>query len=210
MKISGIYSIVNNINNKKYIGQSRNIKRRIYNHKYELRKNKHFNKHLQRAWNKYGEEHFSFEVICECSTDEINEKEKYYIELYDSFLNGYNNTEGGEDSETMVEIGHRMAKIAEEVRKSTKNKCLECGNDTKNGYNSCCEKHKYYCPKCKKRKSTYLICNDCKITDIISNCENCGKRIKKNSNRQKYCKKCKMKIRNEQQKILMRKKRASN
>ena len=54
-KICGIYCIENIINHKKYIGQSQNVFRRMYNHKNLLRNNKHHNSYLQNSWNKYGE-----------------------------------------------------------------------------------------------------------------------------------------------------------
>ena len=53
MNFSGIYSIRNSVNNKIYIESSCNLKRRILRHKTELKHNKHYNKHLQRAYNKY-------------------------------------------------------------------------------------------------------------------------------------------------------------
>jgi len=63
-KISGIYIILNKVNNKYYIGSSNNIiKGRWKSHKHSLRKNKHWNQHLQSAWNKYGEENFEFHII---------------------------------------------------------------------------------------------------------------------------------------------------
>lgn len=63
MRTSGIYQIVNTINQKKYIGSSNNTDRRWHEHKKHLRKNNHDNIHLQHAWNKYGEKAFIFEVI---------------------------------------------------------------------------------------------------------------------------------------------------
>lgn len=60
---SGIYQIVNKVNNKRYIGSSINIKQRWSAHKSELRNNKHSNKHLQAAWNYYGEAAFKFELM---------------------------------------------------------------------------------------------------------------------------------------------------
>ena len=57
---SGIYKILNNINGKIYIGSTKNFNKRWVTHKYLLRLNKHENKHLQYAWNKYGEVHFEF------------------------------------------------------------------------------------------------------------------------------------------------------
>ena len=79
----GIYEIINIINNKKYIGQSIEIKRRWNDHKSELRRNSHHNIYLQKSWNKYGEENFKFEVIesnKNFTTEDLNELEIYYID----------------------------------------------------------------------------------------------------------------------------------
>ena len=61
--ISGIYCIENKINNKKYIGQSQNIKTRWNSHIRKLDKNIHDNKYLQSSWNKYGKDNFKFYII---------------------------------------------------------------------------------------------------------------------------------------------------
>lgn len=87
--------IKNNVNDKSYVGQSINIENRWTHHKYELNNNKHINDYLQNAWNKYGEDNFSFIVIEECKESELNEKEIYYINKYNSMNNGYNLCEGG-------------------------------------------------------------------------------------------------------------------
>lgn len=96
-KICGIYCIENIINKKRYIGQSRDAKMRFYGHKSELRRNVHGNEHLQRAWNKYGEENFIFYIIKECKLIELDECEKYYIDYYNTFdyEDGYNIELGG-------------------------------------------------------------------------------------------------------------------
>lgn len=60
---SGIYKIENKVNGKVYIGSSNSIKRRWQKHKALLRHGKHQNSHLQAAWDKYGEDNFSFSVI---------------------------------------------------------------------------------------------------------------------------------------------------
>lgn len=52
-KIAGIYKITNLVNGKMYIGESRNCFSRWQSHKRELKKGRHSNTHLQRAWNKY-------------------------------------------------------------------------------------------------------------------------------------------------------------
>lgn len=87
----GIYKITNNINNKCYIGQSIDIHRRWNAHKRQVVDN-----HLCRAFKKHGIENFSFEIIEECTINELNEKEKYWIQYYDSYRNGYNETTGGD------------------------------------------------------------------------------------------------------------------
>ena len=79
----GIYQIVNLIDGKKYIGSSKNLYNRKSKHIYTLRTNSHRNCYLQRAFNKYGEANFSFEVIEFINTEEeLLPREQYYIELY--------------------------------------------------------------------------------------------------------------------------------
>lgn len=90
--ISGIYSITNTINQKKYIGSSKHIYSRWREHKRLLKKNKHHSGHLQKSWNKYGEDSFKFDVVCECDCSELLLKEQYYIDYYKSYQEefGYN------------------------------------------------------------------------------------------------------------------------
>lgn len=93
-KIKGIYSILNLINGKVYIGQSSSkigINQRIRQHLSLLKKGKHDSKHLQMAWEKYGEYNFAFFIIEEAEND-LNIKEKQWIAHYKSDDNkfGYN------------------------------------------------------------------------------------------------------------------------
>lgn len=60
---SGIYKIINVVNNKFYVGSAVNLRRRKARHFTELRNNRHNNKHLQAAWAKYGEQAFIFVVV---------------------------------------------------------------------------------------------------------------------------------------------------
>lgn len=100
-RICGIYKIVNELNNKMYIGQSINIYERWRHHKIQLRHDKHHNSHLQNAWNKYGEQNFQFVIIEECSESVLDVREIYYITKYNTFVHsknakGYNLSIGGE------------------------------------------------------------------------------------------------------------------
>lgn len=53
-----IYQILNKTNNKCYISQSKNCQRRFKEHKTALNNNKHENRYLQFAWNKYGSDNY--------------------------------------------------------------------------------------------------------------------------------------------------------
>ena len=92
-----IYKITNTVNGKCYIGQAKDYKTRFQGHKLKLRKNEHDNSHLQYAWNNYGADAFTFEVL-EFAYN-YNEREKYSIKLYNSTdeAYGYNILEGGEN-----------------------------------------------------------------------------------------------------------------
>ena len=79
-KISGIYKITNTINNKSYIGSAVNVYYRLNTHKRLLRNNKHFNKHLQSSYNKYGLDIFSFELLEECLQSLLLQREQYWID----------------------------------------------------------------------------------------------------------------------------------
>ena len=101
MKIMiGIYKIENKVNGKIYVGQSIDIKTRWYNHRKELNGNRHHNEHLQNAWNKYGEGQFTFDIIEECTVDNIDEREIFWIDYYKAMNStyGYNMTLGGQGS----------------------------------------------------------------------------------------------------------------
>ena len=86
MKI-GIYRIKNLINNKIYIGSTKNIKARWAKHKTLLKHNKHQNIHLQKSWNKYGESAFIFEIIEECEIDNLLNREQFFIDSLDPEYN---------------------------------------------------------------------------------------------------------------------------
>lgn len=107
-----IYKIENMINHKVYIGQTsqeRGFKdryckkgqgiERVYNsYLYEQKHNRYYNVHLFKAIEKYGFDAFVIDEIFDVALTEyeLNEKEIFYIEKFDSFRNGYNSTLGGD------------------------------------------------------------------------------------------------------------------
>lgn len=119
---SGIYSITNKSNGKRYIGRSVNLKKRKGFHKWQLEKGIHFNHHLQRAWNN-GDE-FSFEVLEYCTPEELNEREIYWIAYYDSMHTGYNMCAGGAATLGRLLTDETKRKI------SASNKGRKCSRET--------------------------------------------------------------------------------
>lgn len=91
--------IRNRNNGKVYIGQSRDLRKRLYTHKWLLDNNRHFNKHLQRAWNKG--DLFDFKVIETCDREECNEREIFWIGHYKATddAHGYNLCNGGDTTD---------------------------------------------------------------------------------------------------------------
>lgn len=96
--MTGIYKFTNKINGKSYIGQSVDIKRR---HK-EHRTRKDENSLFHEAISEYGFDNFDFSVIEICDIKDLNSKEIYYINKYNTlFPNGYNASEGGHHGHPM-------------------------------------------------------------------------------------------------------------
>jgi len=85
--LSGIYQIRNKVNDKRYIGSSVSVYNRFCRHKTLLRKNEHFNSHLQNAWNKHGEENFDFQYRLLCPKDDLIKYEQAFL---DSARHEYN------------------------------------------------------------------------------------------------------------------------
>ena len=78
--IPAIYAITNTLNGKRYVGSTKDFKRRIQQHLCLLRSNRHFNVHLQRAWNKYGEDVFRFDVVEMCVGKNLFHREQLWID----------------------------------------------------------------------------------------------------------------------------------
>ena len=124
-----IYRIVNKVNSKIYVGQttSRNISKRFISHRSKLQRGVHENTYLQRAWTKYGQDAFVFEILTPVGSPEsLDILEKEYIVKYGSATRdkGYNIEFGGNFHKTLspetrqkISRAKKGIKVSEERRK---------------------------------------------------------------------------------------------
>ena len=126
--MQGIYKITNLLNNKCYIGKSKNIEARWQYHKNNIKNTKESNKVLYQAFKKYGLKNFKFEILEEIDQyDKLsNEREKYWIEYYNSFHYGYNMTKGGDGGVTVKDPREKYGKITKEEVIYLRQRYLEC------------------------------------------------------------------------------------
>lgn len=116
--MGSVYSIRHVVSKKQYIGSTINSKKRFSYHLSQLRRGCHGNVHLQRAFDKYGEDQFEFSVIEECDNTDLLRREAYWIEHYDatSRANGYNMT----SNTTMPRLGIRHTNESKEKMSMTR------------------------------------------------------------------------------------------
>ena len=92
-----IYCIINQINEKKYVGKSTNsIEKRWEEHCKDSKRKRCEKRPLYDAMQKYGNENFKIELLQECDELELNSFEMFWIEKLDTYKNGYNATLGGD------------------------------------------------------------------------------------------------------------------
>lgn len=84
----GVYKITNTINGKTYVGQSKNIEKRFYQHKWASQIK---DTNLYKDIRELGVDAFKFEVIEECQVNELRAKELHYIHLLNPFYNEIGN-----------------------------------------------------------------------------------------------------------------------
>lgn len=90
---TGVYSIRNKVNGKRYVGSAAvSIRERLVNHRSMLRRGRHYSIHLQRAWSKYGERQFEFTVLERCLPNDCVLREQVWLDFFRSYdpRRGYN------------------------------------------------------------------------------------------------------------------------
>lgn len=190
----GIYKITNLIDNKCYVGQSRDIQKRFAVHRRTAfnQNSSNYNLPLYRAIRKYGLDNFTFEVLEECKIDELDQKEIYYISLYNSYGEcGYNLTIGGNQAPHYNKLSDSLVDEIIERLKTSLDNSETIGQDfgvtgrTIRGINSgeCCLRDTETYP-IRNKLSTHPN-EDC--VDKITSCEICGVEITNNA---RYCLKC--------------------
>ena len=120
-KRCGIYCIENKITHKKYIGQSVYIDYRWTTHRSELRNHTHNNDYLQKSWDKYGEDAFDFYVLELCSKEDLDKREIYYINLYNTLDRdkGFNLKDGGQSGKLSEESINKKSQTLKEIYNTT-------------------------------------------------------------------------------------------
>ena len=112
----GIYRIKNLKNKKCYYGSSKNIEKRWRTHSNNLKNGKHHNAHLQRSWDKYGEDNFVFELVEECNETILLELEQKYLDLNPGFNIGIKSS-GGDNLTKNPNKEDIVRKMTQSVRK---------------------------------------------------------------------------------------------
>lgn len=133
--IIGIYFIRNIINNKVYIGSSKNLYRRVYEHMRLLNNGEHHSIHLQRSFDKYGKDSFIVEVFSTYENiDYIKRIEPLLIKLFNSSNDkyGYNITADFRGSHGMEFTQERCQNISKSLMgKIPYNKCVKMSDEQK-------------------------------------------------------------------------------
>lgn len=178
----GIYKIENKINQKVYIGQSTNITTRWRRHRGEAN-NLDNSYPLYLAMRKYGLENFSFEIIEECSKEDLDSRERYWIKEFDSYYNGYNQTSGGQTGGASIRLQPKDVLEIIELLKTTTLSNKEIAKEYNVSENIVCgintgyywfqddidypirKQYRHCCQKCGKIiKTTIKYCPECLIS----------------------------------------------
>lgn len=125
--MQGIYKITNLINQKSYIGKSKNIEERWKQHLRPSSWDREPNKLLYKAFKKYGINNFSFEIIEILENyNQSNQRQQYWINKLNTYTDGYNATLGGDGGVTVLDPRKKYGKLTTEEVIYLRKRYLEC------------------------------------------------------------------------------------
>jgi len=125
---TGVYEIVNIITNERYIGSASRVGKsnslsgfyvRFDKHKLLLKTNKHYNIHLQRSYNKYGENNFNFNVLSICPPEYCIKLEQWFL---DNLKPEYNIRKIADSNKGIKFTAEHKEKLSKSIKNSLKNK----------------------------------------------------------------------------------------
>lgn len=184
----GIYKIENLTNHKVYIGQSKNISQRWIKHRIHGTQSGYNDADypLYRAMRKYGIENFSFSILEECSIEELNEKEQYWIKQFNSYKEGYNQTNGGEGGHPLKLTEEQVLEIYQKLQ--TEERMVDIAQQYNVSHQTISEINLGYIwvhkdiiyPIRKKRELKQYLCLDCgmPISKGATRCKKCNDKLR--------------------------------
>lgn len=125
---TGVYEILNTITKERYVGSASRIGKsnslsgfyvRFEKHKSLLKSNKHYNIHLQRAYNKYGENNFNFNVLSICPPEYCIKLEQWFL---DNLKPEYNIRKIADSNKGIKFTAEHKEKLSKSIKNSLKNK----------------------------------------------------------------------------------------
>ena len=166
---SGIYRIKNLITNDCYYGSSKDIEKRWKIHKTKLKIGNHINIILTRAWAKYGESNFIFEIVELCDINRLKEVEQKYLNNKPKYNIGLSSSGGDNLTNNpkrisiieKISIGllKTYSKMTDEEKKEKHSKPMEKNPNWKGGSSYI----KYYCECGQEKKEKAKTCSKCRI-----------------------------------------------
>lgn len=125
-----IYKATNILNNKSYIGQTvKTVEERKKEHFY-MAFNKNEQTYFYNALRKYGKENFKWEILEEnILKEQLNEREIFWINYYNTFNKGYNLTKGGDSTDNITKWRKENPELAKQSAKNGYQKMREILNN---------------------------------------------------------------------------------
>lgn len=114
-KISAVYQIVNTVTSDRYVGSSKNVRRRWNEHKRPSIWNQYPNKLLYQDMQKYGLENFRLQILAPVMPEYLKQVEQEFIEMLQPTYNMMNSK--GWDVERIKETNRRCVKEYHQTEK---------------------------------------------------------------------------------------------